>query len=263
MANRREAIKAIASLGVVYMGMNLSCAHAGWPNTVSVHNSIKSEGCSLSGAGSNISSYNLNPSVPSWVLKLLLSAHKDLKEIFQLNPGFSFINEQGSPNAFATSQNLTHDAVDGTILIGKKFLDNEIEKGEESWQAPLLLVLAHEFGHIAQFKFGYHAETPIMELQADAIAGITVAQWLVILKNIPQFNNLYARKLQEQEISHAVDSLFSIGDYNFNDPDHHGTPRQRLQAFFEGYSYLNQSHSRIAIPEVMRKTRRIAENIIG
>ena len=58
-----------------------------------------------------------------------------------------------------------------------------------------------------------------VELHADLIAGYYLGK----------------RRWSKTNLAVFGQSLFSKGDYDFNSPDHHGTPKQRLEAMLEGY----------------------------
>jgi len=90
--------------------------------------------------------------------------------------------------------------------------------------APISGVLAHEWGHQIQFDNGWFTSSeptsrPI-ELEADAFSGFYMA-------------------LGESYSWGSIDNYFSavasFGDYDFNDPNHHGTPQERLAAAQLGF----------------------------
>jgi hypothetical protein len=71
-----------------------------------------------------------------------------LSDRFFVLPGFAFISEPGSPNAFA-SQTRRMGRSDGDVLFGRK-LFRKIMSGREHPEIGVVSVCAHEFGHIAQ-----------------------------------------------------------------------------------------------------------------
>ena len=74
-----------------------------------------------------------------------------LSDRFFVLPGFAFFNEPGSSNAFACrTQQLGRS--DGSVLFGRK-LFREIMSGREHPEIGIVSVCAHEFGHIAQYKY--------------------------------------------------------------------------------------------------------------
>jgi hypothetical protein len=85
-----------------------------------------------------------------------------------------------------------------------------------------LLITAHEFGHILQFKMGMKDDGPWqMEPHADYMAG-----WFV--------GRYYSTNLTGLERFAAT--MFSMGDTAFNVPDHHGTPQLRAAMIRAGYA---------------------------
>ena len=103
------------------------------------------------------------------------------------------------------------------ILFGRNLTQNVLKTiGNE---LPLAGVLAHEFGHQAQFSFGWmssgQSTARPTELEADAFSGYYMA--LVKGWAGPQLNSY-------------LQGLASFGDYEFNSPNHHGTPQERAAA---------------------------------
>jgi predicted metalloprotease len=89
--------------------------------------------------------------------------------------------------------------------------------------------IAHEYAHSVQTALGIYAANPDLpvkqfELQADCLAGV----WA---------HSAYERgELQGDDIQQAVTATEKLGDYDFSDPGHHGTPAERSQAFMTGYN---------------------------
>jgi hypothetical protein len=94
---------------------------------------------------------------------------------------------------------------------------------------PVSGVLAHEWGHQVQFSFGWQTN-PVraMELEADAFSGYFMA----IAKGWA-WGYMYS----------YFQAVFDTGDYNFNDPGHHGTPNERYAAARLGFDTAVQAIS--------------------
>lgn len=107
-------------------------------------------------------------------------------------------------NAYATP--------DGYILFGYYMFYYTIGNYGELAAAG---VLAHEFGHRAQFTFGWEMPNPMAELEADAFSGYYMAM---------------AKQWAWSQIEGYYANVYATGDYYFNHPQHHGTPAQRLAA---------------------------------
>jgi predicted metalloprotease len=86
--------------------------------------------------------------------------------------------------------------------------------------------VAHEYGHSVQNHLGLlNPQVPVVitELQADCLAGIFFAA----------ADRVGA--LEPGDIEEGIFTARMTGDYEFNDPDHHGTPKQRVRAFLKGF----------------------------
>jgi predicted metalloprotease len=102
-------------------------------------------------------------------------------------------------------------------------------------------IVAHEFGHhianelAIQGAFQLPDARMNRELEADCFSGV----WA---------RSLYGEgKLEDGDIQEAMDAIFAIGDYDLNNPDHHGTPAQRVNAWSVGY-YGLKSNATPALP---------------
>jgi hypothetical protein len=143
-----------------------------------------------------------------------------LADVTRLAPGFAFFDDSAGPNAFAMPGSLLGSA-DGTVAFGLRLLGSEMQEQGFLWDAAAIFIMAHEWSHIVEFSSGAVGETPRMELLADFMAG-----WYLGWKH---------RLGSQFDASGAAKSVFAKGDYAFNDPSHHGTPQQRLQAATDGH----------------------------
>jgi hypothetical protein len=99
-----------------------------------------------------------------------------LTDTFGVLPGFAYYDDHADGNAYATTaRRLGH--ADGTVLFGRRFLRSLLAQGADS-EVAVAAICAHEFGHIAQFK--YRLVDPLLagqrtakraELHADFLAG--------------------------------------------------------------------------------------------
>jgi hypothetical protein len=147
-----------------------------------------------------------------------------LTDIFSVLPGFLYF-KNNSNNAFATNGKLTQ-ANDGTILFGRDLLFNILQEPEAP-DAIFSGICAHEFAHILQFNRGVdlNKNQPTAkrgELHADFLAGY--------------FAGL--RKIEKPSFPAAVIAVTheKYGDYDFNNPQHHGTPAERSDAIVQGFN---------------------------
>jgi hypothetical protein len=125
---------------------------------------------------------------------------------------FAFLNDCNSPNALANPQ-------DRSILFGTTLTRKLLQDFGST--IPLWQVLAHEWGHQIQFALGdTWLTSPTVapkELEADMFSGF----YLLIAKN-------------NSNLSSSISNAFALGDWEFNNPSHHGTPNQRGAAVLAG-----------------------------
>ena len=90
------------------------------------------------------------------------------------------------------------------------------------------IVAAHEMGHKVQDALGIKlprgAQVKPKELQADCLAGVWAAT-----------KYLQGDMLDDTDLAEAIASRFEGGDNAIDDPQHHGTGAERVNAFNVGY----------------------------
>jgi hypothetical protein len=123
-----------------------------------------------------------------------------------------------SPNAFATPEIANAMGPDGTILLGQNLLAQQLTQDPSG--ATVVAVMAHEFGHLVQFRNGLRQPGKRAELHADFMAG-----WYLNLRGRYAWVNLQP----------ALRLFYQLGDFQFNSPTHHGTPDERLAAAQAGF----------------------------
>jgi predicted metalloprotease len=87
-------------------------------------------------------------------------------------------------------------------------------------------IIAHEYAHNVQEELGIRSRgvtVKLFELQADCLAGA----WAN--------SEYYAGLLEGGDYAEAVGTADLVGDYDFTDPEHHGTPAERAAAWKFGY----------------------------
>ncbi len=113
-------------------------------------------------------------------------------------------------NAYATAG--------GQILFGYYMFYYTVQVYGE---LPVAGILAHEWGHRAQYHYGWNSGNPTQELEADAFSGFYMAM---------------AKQYAWSQIQTYFANVYASGDYNFNSPLHHGTGNQRVNAAYLGAS---------------------------
>jgi len=90
-------------------------------------------------------------------------------------------------------------------------------------------VIAHEYAHNVQqelgwFDAGFKLTTVApFELQADCMAGA----W--------GYAVYQEGKLEDTDVEEAVDTAYAVGDFDRTNPQHHGTPEERRDAWLLGF----------------------------
>ena len=166
----------------------------------------------------------LKSGIPELDIALVQTLVK-LVDVFQVHPGFAFYDDGDSPNAYATNSTRLNGA-DGTVLQGL----NDLRNAFKTYQHPdvaIATTLAHEFGHILQYKRRLFAvvnagrSTKVRsEIQADFLAGY--------------FIGLRKRERPSLPAAIAALSLYDIGSSD-RDSRSHGTAKERGEAFEHGY----------------------------
>jgi predicted metalloprotease len=129
-------------------------------------------------------------------------------------------------------------ATDDTIYIGQAFAEairdgvanglpgERAGFGRAAGDFAVAFVVAHEYAHNVQNEDGVlvgRSQAMPTELNADCLAG-TWAHW------DNDQGGLAPGDLQE-----ALDAALAVGDFDFANPQHHGTPLQRREALLTGF----------------------------
>lgn len=117
-----------------------------------------------------------------------------------------------------------------TVYITRQHIRMAYQHGD----AALAYIIAHEYAHAMQTAYGFQPSiTPISELQADCLAGLYIG----LIPNIT-FDN--------RDVQEIASFAYRIGDYNWHNPNHHGTPQQRVKAVVLGMQSSLQGKGGIA-----------------
>ena len=158
--------------------------------------------------------------------QLLTREINRLRSLMGINPVFFIFNDAASPNALANPNSLVQGHT-GTILFGKRLMTLEYNQNAGSLDT-IIGIIAHEFGHILEFSVGLLNPSARLELAADYLAG-----WYIGVKH---------RGGETFQVQSFARSLYNKGDYQFNQPGHHGTPNQRVQAMSFGYKLATENN---------------------
>ena len=159
-----------------------------------------------------------------------------IANLFDVYPGFGYMHEVGGKNANASRESVMPDTR-GTVLFGLNLLRETLGVGEGG-DIAVLGVCAHEFAHILQFfsPVNYYgmllagqSTVKRLELHADYMSGYFISH---LKRERP--------KIYLQTLGYRFKSL---GDTAFNNPEHHGTPEERLRAIETGYKAISSAPS--------------------
>lgn len=184
---------------------------------------IKFKGCTLLNAGSGTVGQVVslkNTCNVSDIDRAFREEMNFMRAKFTLNPSFYYFDDSKGMNAFFTPETEDENKPDGTICFGIGLLQREFPKSSGGTAIPI--IVAHEMGHCTDNKYNAVSERSgkTKELFADFIAG----------------SYMYIRSFWKgTDINACLRTFYSLGDTNFGNPDHHGTPQERFNALLAGY----------------------------
>ena len=161
----------------------------------------------------------------------------ELNGMFGVKPALRFYDDSGSKNAFADPVPRFADGPDGSVVLGIGLL-GEFRNPNDIWLGRQIdILIAHEFAHILQFKRAAR-DSWQLEPHADFMAGWAIARWhskpLEYGKYGPR--DMYEFNGGDQIVTEA-ETMFSMGDAEFNSPSHHGEPNYRAAMVRAGYEF--------------------------
>ena len=209
---------------------------SGWPigarhGEQGVDARFRIEGCSLSGDLANRFNFIRSSGIPQ-IDQATVSEVRNLAGVTGLHPSFAFLDDKRAKNAFAIKQDIINGrSPHGAVAMGVRLIQDFLELPTLNRYSNSLCIqaaLVHEWAHIGQFTYGVRASRiKHTELMADFMAG-----WYVGYKD--------AMTGRQSDVSSAMLGMFSLGDTNFSSPGHHGTPRERLEAYTSGVLFVRQ-----------------------
>jgi hypothetical protein len=148
-------------------------------------------------------------------------------QFFGITPAFGFYekkNAQASPSVSSKFRGTW-----GTVLFGTPLFEDELKARDPSGMT-IIAIVAHEFGHIIQFKRNLReqilANQPTvkrLELHADILSGYYIGSMKRLNPNLQVYS--------------AGQVFDRIGDSDFSSPTHHGTSQERVKASQFGFNY--------------------------
>ena len=158
--------------------------------------------------------------------QVCVAAERNLRREFRVSPDTWFYDDETAPNAFATWLLRRGFKGDGTVCLGLGLVRKVTRRNElnRRWKVRLTAIMAHEWAHIVQYSRGHRLPGKSTELHADFLAG-----WFLSRTGAAQ--DVSADKQRDE----AMYRIFFLGDYNYGDPDHHGTPIERASVITQGF----------------------------
>ena len=173
--------------------------------------------------------------------RAMAEALYQISNTFGVLPTFGFIQGGNVANAFATTVQFTQEPGDaplptrehGTVLFGDGILEMMQQRGVQNPVAAVLVICAHEFGHIVQYNYTYenralidllNGDQPTVkrgELHADFLAGYYVG--------------MARRRNPDTPAASIAQAAYVLGDFDVDYRGHHGTPDERGAAVYAGY----------------------------
>ena len=187
------------------------------------------EGCSYSGDFANQFRFLRSSGNPR-IDQATFEEANNLVRVTGMQPSLAFLDDMQSKNALAFRRDIISQRSEhGAVAMGVRLIQEFLELPTPTPSTNALCVqaaLVHEWAHIAQFNFGVQAShVKFMELMADFIAG-----WYLGYKD--------ALIGGQADPTSPMLCAASVGDTNFNDPAHHGTPKERFGAYLAGFQFV-------------------------
>lgn len=168
--------------------------------------------------------------------RALIAELRKVCRVFGINPGFQYLDDSRSPNAYATTDTFISNTR-GTVLFGLGLINSEMVN--QYGGAAVAGIAAHEGSHIFQFyspflpRLQAGSTARSVELHADYLAGYYFKRTGRTERSIQSFGS----------------SLRRMGDFDFGNPSHHGTPDERVGAMLGGYQAGEEGLDRDAAAE--------------
>ena len=156
--------------------------------------------------------------------RAMIAEVRKINRVFTIRPGYRFFDDEGQGNALALSRTVIQ-GTRGTVFVGLSLVKEELK-----------------------YKFGGAAlagSQPTRVGTSFSFFRVSFTGWKgTIRRGTRNSTRIFWRAITldgpartERSIDVFGKSLFEKGDYDYNDPDHHGTPDERLKAMHQGYRY--------------------------
>ena len=218
---------------------------------------VRFEGCNLLSTsrqgGISRSAFRTNSGFGARFDRAFYEEVGNLNRLTGLSPSFAFYNDGSSRNAFASSTDVIYGrSPHGAIGLGVNLLGQfmKMDTVNPSHNAAILeAVFVHEWAHIAQYAARLRSSrVKHKELMADFMAGWYIGYGIA--------------RGKDWDVRPGMQGVYSMGDTNFNDPQHHGTPRERLAAYDAGINFVRYAVARGQLPDFMAAFHYAAQDYV-
>lgn len=162
---------------------------------------------------------------PEVVLKAIYAGLRQVDET-RSNPKVRWNVRNGTSSPCGRISGSLYCPRNNTIYITQQHIQMAYQYGD----AALAYILAHEYAHAAQIAAGSRLRNITqIELQADCLAGYYMGS----MTNVT---------FDRQDIDEIAGIAYQVGDYEYNNRQHHGTPKQRARAVLLGFQGSQQAN---------------------
>jgi hypothetical protein len=172
----------------------------------------------------------------------------ELETSFQVEAAFLIDESTEVRDAIAVQESFIPNLPVASVIVTKGLYlqHREAEKTSSSLAGfPFFAICAHELAHVHQFNHGYRQmlidayPTKVgLELHAGMLAG-----WAISQSRPFQTIRTMEAGVKRDVMQVVVDAWGLLGDSNFNDESHHGTPEQRVTALWLGFNSAEEGTS--------------------
>ncbi len=142
------------------------------------------------------------------------------------NPKLNWNVRNGTASACGRISGSLYCPRNNTIYITQQHIRMAYQYGD----AALAYILSHEYSHAVQTKARLDmSNITRVELQADCLAGY----YMGVMPNVT---------FDQEDIEQIASQASAIGDYEFNNEQHHGTPEQRRNSVLRGFEGSQQKN---------------------
>lgn len=198
-------------------------------------------GCWFSDAGGSGGLGALSSESGNGVVDAFCARERDtLNRQFGVVPALFFSTNSTRGAAMASKRQRDESCPDGSVYISTPYLDQMRAEFPKSWQLVVASILAHEWGHILQFKAGEKYDWMVeKELKADELSG----WYLAATRGL---DTLDAAKGDLERM------FVSAGNLGFKDFEFHGTPSQRRVSFMKNAG-IGDWHGALGVSDAAKR----------